>query len=209
MKSVKHALVKSHKDLPVDKEIELVLWWGFLEDSIDDAFVLTHRWKRLKNVWDLKTLVIIIAIIEEARVNLKQYLSIDTGLWEVFKTFERKYRLYKLGDLRNDIIHPRMLFKLKKRNGQPFLKTPILNIGGYSLDKDVFTYGSNVIIVSDVIEIVENLSKEIRGVLESKLKDFYKTGRYEGMIPWTALHGFKKKGGMKSFKIPNPLKVKY
>ncbi|MEK7450792.1 MAG: hypothetical protein AAB662_02545 [Patescibacteria group bacterium] len=190
-------VIKNCKDLPREKEIELSLWLGFLEDLIDNAFVQIRRWKRFKNGWDLNMLIVIIANIDEARENLKQFLCFDKEIWEVFRIFERKFRKNKLKYLRNDIIHPKLLFKLQNKNGQPFLRSPILNIGGYNVSKDEYTFGSNIIILSETFEIIETLSKNIRSILETRLRSFYENGIYEGIIPWTKLHGFNKKKIMK------------
>lgn len=195
--------IKSYKDLPHEKEVELALWWGFLEDLIDNAFVQIRRWKRFKNSWDLNMLIVIITNIDDAKENLRQFLSYDKEIWNVFKIFEKKFKKNKLRDLRDDIIHPRLLFKLRNKKGYPFLKSPILNIGGYNVSKDEYTFGSNKIIISDVFEIIKTLSRNIKNVLETRLRSFYETGTYEGIIPWTMLHGFNKKKIMKDLITPN------
>lgn len=191
-------VIKNYKDLTHEKELELVLWLIFLEDLIENAFVQIRRWKRFKNGWDLNMLIVITANIDDARENLKQFLYFDKEIWDIFQTFNREFRKNRLRYLRNDIIHPKMLFKLRNKKGQPLLKSPILNIGGYNVDKDEYVFGSNAIIISDMFEIIETLSKNIRSVLEAKLKSFYDTGVYEGIIPWTMLRSFSKKKIMKN-----------
>lgn len=191
-------VIKNYKDLPHEKEVELVLWLGFLQDLIDNAFVQIRRWKRFKNSWDLNMFTIILVNIDDVRENLKQFLYFDKDIWDVFKTFNKKFRKNKLRDLRNDIIHPKLLFKLQDKKGRPFLKSPILNIGGYNVFKDEYTFGSNIIIISDIFEIINIFSKNIRCVLEARLRSYYETGIYEGIIPWTILHGFNKRKIMKN-----------
>lgn len=196
-------VIKNYKDLPREKEIELVLWLHFLEDSIENAFVQIRRWKRFKNGWDLDMLIVIIANINDAKENLRQFLSFDKEIWDIFQVFEKEFNKNKLRDLRDDIIHPKLLFKLQNKKGQPFLKSPVLNIGGYNVSKDEYTFGSNTIIISDVFAIIETFSKNIRSVLKTKLRSFYETGVYEGIIPWTVLHGFNRKKIMKNHITSN------
>lgn len=196
--------IKNYQDLPPEKETELVLWLGFLENSIENAFVQIRRWKRFKNGWDLNMLIVIIANIDDAKENLRQFLSFDKEIWDVFQIFEKKFKKNKLRDLRDDIIHPKLLFKLQNKKGQPFLKSPILNIGGYNVSNDEYKFGSNIIIISDIFEIIDTLSKNIRTILETRLRSFYETGACEGIIPWTTLHGFNKKKVMKNRITPNP-----
>lgn len=196
--------IKNYQDLPPEKETELVLWLGFLENSIENAFVQIRRCKRFKNGWDLNMLIVIIANIDDAKENLRQFLSYDKEIWDIFQIFEKKFKKNKLRDLRDDIIHPKLLFKLQNKKGQPFLKNPILNIGGYNVSKDEYTFGSNIIIISDIFEIIDTLSKNIKIILETRLRNFYKTGAYEGIIPWTKLHGFNNKKILKNRITPNP-----
>jgi hypothetical protein len=184
------AKLKSHKELSKESEVELVLWLGFLEDSIDNALLQKRRWINSHKVWDLHTFFVAVSCIDDAIVGLKKFLSFDKEIWTVLKSFRANVRKYKLNDLRNDILHREKIFKLQDKKGKPFLKTPILILGGHNGSKDEYIFGSHRISLPEAFQRVSVLRKEIGKILIKRLDDFYKTGKYEGIIPWTSLRSF-------------------
>ena len=183
--------LKSHKELSKEKEIELVLWLGYLRDSTDNALVQEQRWRRSHKAWDLHTFFIAVSCIDYAIVGLKKFLSYDKEIWSVLRTFRIKVKKYKLNDLRNDILHREKIFKLQDKKGKPFLKTPVLILGGHNVTKDEYTFGVHRISLSEAFQIVSELVQKMRKILAKRLEDYYKTGKYEGIIPWTHLRSFR------------------
>ena len=182
--------LKSHKELSIESELELVLWLGFLEDSIENALVQKRRWMNSNKSWDLHTFFVAVACIDDAIAHLSTYISYDKEIWTVLKTFRKIVRKYKLSHIRDDILHRDKIFKLQDRKGKPFLKTPLLILGGHNLSKDEYIFGVHRISLPEAFQCVSVLRQEIRKILIKRLDDYYKTGKYEGIIPWTNLRSF-------------------
>lgn len=128
--------------------------------------------------------------IDDAIVGLKRFLSYDKEIWTVLMSFRANVRKYKLNDLRNDILHRKKIFKLQDKKGEPFLKTPILILGGHNVNKYEYIFGVHKISLPEAFQSVSILRREIRKIFVKRLEDYYKTGKYDGIIPWTALRSF-------------------
>lgn len=189
----KNIVMKDYKKLSIKKEAELVLWLELLKDSIDNALLQISRWKSYRNNFDLNILIIIISNIDDTRKNLKQFLSCDKEVWNIFKVFEKKFKNLKLREMRDDIIHPEKLFQFKNRKGQDLNNQFLMIIGGYNQTLNEYTFGSNKVIISDLINFLNSFSKGLECLFEKRLKIFYKTGKYKGIIPWGQLSIFSKK----------------
>lgn len=131
-----------------------------------------------------------VSCIDDAIVGLKRFLSYDKEIWTVLMSFRANVRKYKLNDLRNDILHRKKIFKLQDKKGKPFSKTPFLILGGHNVSKDEYIFGVHRISLPEAFQSVLVLRQEIRKVFKKRLEDYYKTGEYEGIIPWTRLHSF-------------------
>jgi hypothetical protein len=194
---------KTHKQLPPEKELELVLWLGFLEDSINNTLTQKRRWKRSQNAWDLHMFFIGVAGIDDAIVGLKEFLSSDNELWSTMRSFRKKIKRYNLRELRNDIVHREKLFKLQDRTGKPLARSPLLILGAYIEGKDEYVFGTHKINISDAFRTVEALLRDLKRILATRLRDFYITKEYEGMIPWTHLHMFTTTIGSRTPRLSN------
>ncbi len=179
--------IKSYNDLPPQEEIELVLWLGFFEDSVNNAHMQIKRWEQTRNAWDLQMFFIAVTCMYDAIKCLGGFLTNDAEIWKILKEFKRKVEKYNLKKLRNDIVHPKDIFKNQDRQGNPLPKKSILILGAYLVDKDEFIFGTHSIKVSEAFDVVRTLTQEWRTVLDNRLSEFYETKELEGMIPFTHL----------------------
>jgi hypothetical protein len=179
---------KTYKDLTPQEETELVLWLGFFEHSVQNAYLQMKRWRRLRSFWDLDMFYVAAICVDDAAKGLKRFLSYnDDEVWAILKRFRDKVKEYNLKDLRNDIVHREKIVKLQDRKGNPLPESPILVLGGYNVDKDEYSFGTHRIKISETFNLVKEMTKDIRKLARSRLAEFYKTGDYEGMIPFTHL----------------------
>lgn len=186
---------KTHKELPQEKEIELVLWLSFLDDSIRNALIQKRRWKNRHVFWDLQTFFVAIVNIDDAIVGIKKFLEYyDLEFWIILKSYRKNVERFKLRDLRNDLLHRNKIFKQQDKKGNPFPRTSILILGGYNFSSDEYTFGLHRIKVSDTFQILQELIKAIRKLFTERLREYYKSNKYEAIIPWTNVHSLMKIG---------------
>jgi len=188
----------TYKQLPKEDEIELVLWLGFLDDSIGSALVQKRRWKRYHNFWDIQMYFIALINAEDAMVGLKKFLSYhDREFWGVLKSFRNSTDKIKLGDLRNDLLHREKIFKLQDKKGQPLPNKSVLVLGGYNFSNDEYMFGTHVIKVNDTFLLVQNCVKNIRKLFKDRLIKYYESGKYEAIIPWTNIRSLSEIGKLR------------
>jgi hypothetical protein len=180
---------KTYKDLSPQEELELVLWLGFLEESLRNAHIQIKRWKDSNKSWDLNMFFVAVACVDDAINGLKQYLSCDSEVWIILKKFKKEVEAHKVRDLRNDIVHRDRLIKLQDKNKNPLPKSPLLILGGYLVDKDEYYFGKHIIKISDAFHFVEETIEAITTVINNRHNEFYSTKSFRGMIPFTfSLH---------------------
>lgn len=184
---------KTYKDLSPEDELELVLWLGFLEDSIHNAHVQIERWKQLKSGWDLQMFFVAVNCIDDAANGLKRFLSHgDSEFWSILKKFKKMVLQKDIKRLRNNIIHREKLSKLQDEKGNPLPPSPLLILGAYLVDSDEYQFGMHRIKVSDSFDMINLMTQELQFLSSKRLAEFYQnqTGSVEGMIPFTYLHHF-------------------
>ena len=182
---------KTYKDLSPQEETELVLWLGFFEDSVQNAQMQIKRWKHLKNGWDLLTFFVAVVWIENATKGLEHFLTKDDAeVWAILKEFKKTVERYKLKALRNDIVHRERIFKWWDKKRNPLPPSPILMLGVYMADKDEYCFGIHRVKISEVFNVVETMIQDIKRIAANRLTEFYETGSFPGMIPFTYLHVF-------------------
>ena len=185
--------MKTYKDLPSHEETELVLLLGFFEDSLQNAHIQMDRWKQLKSGWDLQMFFIAVMRIDEASEGLKHFVDHDDEeVWSILKEFRKKVEQHQIRELRNDIIHPRKISKLRDQKGKPLPENPILHLGTYHVDKDKYYFGKYRINLSKIFDLVNQMTQELRTLSSRRLTKFYqnRTGDVEGMISFPYLHHF-------------------
>ncbi len=184
---------KSYKDLSPEEELELTLLLGFFQESVQNAYLQMERWSQQKRGWDLQMFFVAMMCVFEATTGLKRFLEHDDPeVWSILKRFRDKVDRQKIGELRNDIIHPKQISKLQDQKRKPLPKSSVLHIGSYHVDRDEYYFGKHKIRIPEAFDLVTQMIQELRTLTTSRLTDFYQnqTGAVEGMIPFTYLHHF-------------------
>jgi len=193
--------MKTYKDLPQKKGLELVLWLSRLNESLENSKIQMNRWNRNKKGWDLELFFISIVFIDDATRLLKPLLTFskdyikEKELVAILKEFRKIVKKYNINNLRNDLIHREKIFKLQNRKGKRFFDISVLVLGGYNFTTDVYTFGPLYNIkVHEVFEVVKKLEKDLKELYAKKLNDSYasKNNKYESMIPYSLLRSFEK-----------------
>lgn len=187
---------KTYKDLPLEQEVEYMLWWSFLEDYVNNALTQIKRWDRSKQSWDLEMFFVAVSCIDDAVVAVKRFLNLgkdfikEPELDDVFNSFRKKIKNYKVKNIRNDLIHREQAFKQKDSKGNLLPKKSILVLGGYNFATDEYEFNIYKIKVSEIFSVIKNLKKDIKKFLNEKLQVFYKVKDYKSMIPFNILQSF-------------------
>lgn len=163
---------KTYKDLPPQEEVELKLWLDFFEDSVKNAYLQMNRWKDLRSGWDLQMFFVAITFIDDAANGLKRFLSNDDEIWAILSGFRKEFEAHNLRGLRNEIVHPKNLFKWQDKKGNSLPTSPLLILGAYHVDKDEYYFGTHRIKLSEVFEFLETMAIAIKKVLENRLEQF-------------------------------------
>lgn len=187
-----------YKDLSNTDEVELVLWFDFLKESIDNALIQKRRWKRNGSFWDIQVFFVAVGCIDEAIKglgNLSYFARVEQRFWAVLTKFQNNIGQQNLKELR-DHIHRDRIYNRKNKKAKPLPKGPLFIFGGYNLNKDEYTFLTHTIKVGEAFKAVIDLKKELKAILNKKLIKFYKSRSSDynsGMISWTYLRSFNYK----------------
>ena len=171
---------------------------GFFDDSIANALIQKRRWKRNPNFWDIQTFFVALINIDDAIVGLKRFLDFnDSEFWKILKSYRREVERFKLGDLRNDLLHRNKIFKQQDKKGNPLPKSSILILGGYNFSSDEYIFGVNKIKVSEAFQFLQRFIEEIRKLFKERLCEYYKSNKYGAIIPWTSIRSLSEIGKLR------------
>jgi len=88
---------KTYKDLSPQDEFELVLWLGFLKDSVRNASMQMKRWRLAANSWDLQMFFVAVHSAYVASCKLESgLLSSDKEIHDILEKFTKRSDGYNL-----------------------------------------------------------------------------------------------------------------
>lgn len=203
----------TYKNLPIKEELELTLWFSFLEEYINDALIQIKRWNRDRNAWDLHMFFVAVACIDNAIMKLKRFWNYgkdyvsEPEIKEILEKFRKSVQKYDLKEYRHDFIHRERIFERKDMAGKTISEYPVLILGGLTFNNGEFTYtfGAREIKISEAFSLVKKLQKDIKGILDKKLKSFHESSSFESMIPYSHIRSFEGKPAFKKGRLGSKL----
>jgi len=189
---------KTYENLSSREGLELTLWLSFLEEYINDALIQIKRWNRNKDAWDLHMFFVAVSCVDNAIVKLKRFWSYgkdyvsELEINEVLGKFRKNIKKYGIKEYRHDFIHRERIFENKDSGGRTISEYPVLILGGLVFNNGEFTYtfGTREIKISEAFNLVKKLRKDIKDVLDKKLKSFYERDSFESMVPYSHIRSF-------------------
>ncbi len=200
---------KFYKDLSTKDELELILWLGYFEDSVNNSLIQKYRWKRNKTTWDLQMFFIAVRCIYEATEGLMKlgfFCGNEPEIWKAMTSFRDYFKKTSLKDLRDESIHRDWLYNQKSKQKRQLQAGKIIILGGLAISSQEYEYqfGIHKIKVLATFRVVETLARGIRVILDKKIKDHPDSMTYnKGMISWNHLRSFLRR--RKVSKMPKNL----